>query len=400
MTRSTRAAGRQPATAAVLAAGLLLTGCGGGAGGAPQPASTLHCPADPRAPFVVAVGARSNSAAPVLPEDVTGRLYETARAGAPVSFVRVDGAPQRVFTGRFSTDAGNQVARDNAYRTFAGQLQHAFAQDTHAAKAEADPLAAITLAAREAAGSGTVVLADSGLQTVAPLRFQDGLLTADPAEIVDYLKKRDLLPDLRNQTVIFVGLAETADPQPALDAHLHRNVLATWRAIAAAANAACIDVVDRPLDRRPVSGALPAVSVVQPPAPPAPPRPCGETVLGEANDVGFVQDRDVFRDPAAARQTIGTVADVLRGGRQTAELVGTTADVGPYPGQVQLSRQRAAAVARVLAELGVAASRVRITALGSRFPDYVTDHAADGALLPGPAARNRKVIVRLTCPRG
>jgi len=374
----------------------------------PNPSDpVLHCPALPDAPFAVAVGARANAAVPQLTGALDNRLQDAAHNGQRVTFVRVDGRPEQAYTDTYRVTSVSSGGKNQDWNDFYSRLQTAFSATTKAARPEADLLGALAVAGRATGGApgatarGTVVVADSGLQTVAPLRFQDdggSLLLADPADVVAGLKKAELLPDLTGRTVVFTGLGNTADPQPALDARLHRRLIAIWTAIVNASGAGCIDVLDEPAYPKSVRGTLPAVAVVPLPAPPTPPKPCGETVLGEANDVGFVAESDQFRDPEAARATIGTVAATMRAGRQTAELIGTTANVGDLSGQVRLSAKRAVAVARVLSENGIGADRIHSTGQGSRFDGYVTDHGPSGELLPGPAARNRKVIVRLSCP--
>lgn len=384
----------------VLVAGLLAVLYGSGlfpGGHKPPPPSS--CLTDASLPFVAAVGARANSPAPKMPDTAT-TLLKTAVAGRKVTFIRLDGEPEVVFDETFSPKSANEPARNNEYNTFTKAMQAAFAKDMLATTAEADPLTALTLAARSAPNGGNIVLLDSGLQTVAPLRFQDDdgvLLTAEPKDVVESLRKQDLLPDLNGAHVLLAGLGNVVEPQAALNQRLHKRVIAIWRAIAEAGGAACVEVVDIPESVHTAVDDVPTVTAVPLPKPPPLPPTCGETVLNDRNDVGFVADQAMFLDERAARATIGKIAKLMQDGHQRAELTGTTANVGSLDGQRALSKGRADAVRKVLVDLGIDESRLTTKGLGSKFPGYQQDHGARGELLPGPAATNRKVIVSLSC---
>jgi OmpA-OmpF porin, OOP family len=140
----------------------------------------------------------------------------------------------------------------------------------------------------------------------------------------------------------------------------------------------------------------PAVSVVQPPKP-VEPKTCGTVELGEADNISFKPDSADFRDPAGARTTLQRLADTMRAKKQKADLMGTTASVGPPAGRVELSAQRAAAVKSVLVDLGIAADTITTRGVGTNWPGHVTDLGPGDVLLPGPAAQNRKVVATLTC---
>ena len=357
----------------------------------------LGCPTQAGGPVTLAVGARANSPAPVLPAAVVGLMREAAKTSETISLVRIDGSPTVAFQGTFRTDAANDVARRSELEAFLRQTQDRVGK-LQAKEAEADVLAALNEAARITPEGGTVVLLDSGLQTAGQLRFQDdGTFGADPKEVVDYLRTRELLPKLVGRSVVLVGLGNTAEPQEALDASLRGKVIAMWRAIVDEADASCVEVVDTAASRTSVDAKVP-VTVVPVPAV-APFAPCGTTVLRDGDSVGFLPDQSQFRDPAAARKTIQDLASLVIKGRQRVELVGTTSSAGTSEqGRVELSRQRADAVKSVLIELGVPADRITTKGVGSKWPKRVNDRAPDGSLIPTAAARNRSVVVRLSCP--
>jgi outer membrane protein OmpA-like peptidoglycan-associated protein len=382
------------ALGAVLAL-LPLTGCQD-AGFSVEPVD-LACPSQPGGPVTLAVGARANSAAPVLPPPIVDLVREAAKQSQTVSIVRVDGSPTVSFQGTFRTDAANDVARTSELDQFVRDVQNRVAALRPKAP-EADVLAALGEAARITPAGGTVVLIDSGLQTTGQIRFQDpGTFGADPSEFVTYLRARSLMPALADRSVVLVGLGNTAEPQPALDAGLRARVTALWQTVVQAAGASCVEIVDTAAGRTSVDTDIPVTLVALPSVPPF--QPCGETVLRDGDTVGFLPDQAVFRDPVAARVTLQDLATLVINGRQEVELIGTTATAGPSEeGRVQLSRQRAEAVKSVLVELGVPAERITTVGAGTSWPDRVPDLAPDGSLIPWAAAQNRSVIVRLSCP--
>jgi hypothetical protein len=139
----------------------------------PASAVDLACPSQPGGPVTLAVGARANSPAPVLPPAIVDLMREAAKKNQTISLVRVDGSPTVAFQGTFRTDAANDVARRSELETFLKQTQD------HVGKMlpktpEADVLAALNEAARiTPERAGRVSLIDSGLQTTGQIRFQD-----------------------------------------------------------------------------------------------------------------------------------------------------------------------------------------------------------------------------------
>jgi outer membrane protein OmpA-like peptidoglycan-associated protein len=197
--------------------------------------------------------------------------------------------------------------------------------------------------------------------------------------------------------VVLIGLGNTAEPQAALDPSLRTRVTDLWRSVATSAGAACVQVIDTAASRSSVNTEIPVTPVALPTVPPF--QPCGETVLRDGDTVGFIGDQAIFRDPAAARSTLQQLADLLIGGRQLVELIGTTAAAGNNEAsRVRLSERRAEAVKQVLVEFGVPAERITTRGVGTSWPDRVPDIAPDGSLIPWAAALNRSVIVRLSCP--
>jgi outer membrane protein OmpA-like peptidoglycan-associated protein len=206
-----------------------------------------------------------------------------------------------------------------------------------------------------------------------------------------------VLPTLKQRTVVLVGIGNTVEPQTALDTRTHNNLVAIWRAIAKHAGAACVAVYDQTGGNHPRANDLPAVSTVTIPPVPPPPPPCGQTVLYNSGAVGFRKNIADFIDPAAAHEAIGKIADVMRQGRQRAKLIGTTATDNTVEFRHRLGKQRAEAVKRELVGFGISADRIETVGVGTDWPGHIPDIGPDGHLLPGPAQKNRSVVVELSC---
>jgi OmpA-OmpF porin, OOP family len=369
----------------------------------PDPAPAGSCATTGN--LALAVGARANSPAPVrdeggrpeLPRTVEDLLVGVAQRGGQLSVVRVDGRPASVLTDAFETDGKTEVKQGVDRRRWLSRMRTAIG-GVRATAPEADVLAALTLAAREARPGGTVVLQDSGLQTLDPLDFRQQLLTAEPTELVAYLRSRRLLPDLAGRTLVLVGVGDTVAPQLPLDEAQRHTLVDLWSAVGKAAGA-CVTVSDEVSSVAAVTG-VPAVSPVPVARTRTPDvRPCRDTVLPDSGTVGFVPDRAVYRDPAGARRTLQGIATQIVEGDLAVSLIGTTATSGSEAGRIALSRQRADQVRVTLVELGVPPARiVEVRGVGTHWRTHVPDLAPDGrTLLPGPAAANRSVVIRAGC---
>jgi outer membrane protein OmpA-like peptidoglycan-associated protein len=339
---------------------------------------------EPTGGLAIVVGAHANIPAAELSGAADDALEAAVVAESYLSVVVADGEPFQTAEGRLLASDENSTARDqdreNNRRQARAELTEAAAKTP-----EVDLLTALDVAARSissASGQHTLIVVDSGLSTVAPLDFTEpGLLDADPAALADGLKAAGALPDLTDvDRVVFQGLGDTAPPQQPISQAQRTNLKAIWQAVVAAAGGSS-DVEDAPLtgDARP---GLPWVTPVVPG--PGPVCTVASVTFGE-EDISFRADSAEFVDPDAVARTLQPIAARMAAEQLSATVTGTTARVGSDEGQRALSRQRAQAVADVLAGHAVPPGVLTVAGVGSDFPDYDEDDQA----------ANRKVVIEL-----
>ena len=215
-----------------------------------------------------------------------------------------------------------------------------------------DDLEALSVAADAARAAGDphaeLVLIDSGLDDRGALDFTEpGMLAATPAEVAQQLKASGNLPDLRGFTVLLVGLGYTAPPQAPLSAKWRCGVTRIWGTVVTAAGAKD-EIIPQPgqgpsVDTDQLVKAVPVPPtqpVLVPPAPRGKPHKPTIVIFTQESAVRFEPNTTVFVDPAAAKQALTPIAKWLAADpSRHARLEGTTADVGPMSGQIELSKR-------------------------------------------------------------
>jgi OmpA-OmpF porin, OOP family len=370
-----------------------LAGCGSSPPAAPS-ALAGTCLTNQAAPLALAVGVRSNVPTTHFPAAVSTLLEATANDEQQISLVRIDGQPKIFTPPLFSTTDQNGAARSRDVNNYINsQIIPILHSQVHAQVPQADVLTALNLAAAATGPDGNIVIIDSGLQTVAPLEYQQvGLLMAPPADLVTYLRQKGLIPNLKGRHVLLSGFGYTASPQATLNQPERNNVIAQWEAIIQAGGG-CVTADSGPNTAAAVAG-LPAVSLVPPPATPVF-NNCGTIKLSDAGSVGFIVGTANFRDPSAAQATLQQLANTLKQGSEHITLIGSTSSEGGDAINNPLSGNRADAVQSVLVSTGIAASRITATGEGSHWPGRVVDIGPGGVLLPAQAEQDREVIVQL-----
>lgn len=229
-----------------------------------------------------------------------------------------------------------------------------------------DLLGAVAAAATGA--PGTLLVLDSGVTTTDPLDLRLLGWDGDPAAIVEHLRAVDSLPDLRGWDVKLVGLGRTGGGQTAPGTAQERWLERFWSAVCGAGGARSCEVTP----------------VLDPPRPPPPgtratavvPVPVSRTVrLATGAVQTTVPDSRLGFAPGSAdlspdaEQALAPVAAAYRDAPGPVQVEGYVAFWGDDGYRDRLAQARAAAVARVLAKLGVAPADLTVTGRG----------AADGA---------------------
>jgi outer membrane protein OmpA-like peptidoglycan-associated protein len=371
-----------------------LVGCGSSSSSSSSSSLAGTCITNQAAPLAVAIGARSNVPEANIPDFVTSLVEAAANAGQQISFVRIDGQPKIFTLPLFTTNAQNSAARQQALVEYVNQyVGPILTGEIRAKVAQADVLSALDLAASATGPNGNIIVLDSGLQTVAPLNYQQsGLLMAPPSDVVAFVRQKNLLPALSGRHVLLDGFGYAASPQPALNEAQRDNVVRQWEAIVKVGGG-CVTADTLPNTAAAIAG-LPPVSIVTPPTTPSFSN-CGTFVLEDASTVGFVVGTSTFRDPSAAQATLGRLADTLKHGTEHITLIGSTSSEGGDALNDRLSLARAKAVESVLVSMGIQGSRVTTVGAGSHWSGRVNDIGPGGVLLPGPAETDREVIVQL-----
>lgn len=218
----------------------------------------------PSGALALVIGGRANAPAPAPLPPVRALLEQAAKEAWQATAVVDSGKPKVLAHGHLRTVPGDAEAVARQRTQMADKLE-VVVREGLAEAPEVDLLAALRMAAdslKVTRGPKTLVVIDSGLQTVAPLRFQDrAMWGADPDTTADYLADRKALPKLSGVRLVLTGIGETAAPQPPLTAEQRATLIAMWTAIGERAGAT-VEVLDTPFGT-PARAGLPAVAVVR-----------------------------------------------------------------------------------------------------------------------------------------
>lgn len=377
-------------TAAGCAAALLLAGCGGGE--AERTAAQSGC-TPPDGAVAIAAAGRANAPGVRADPAVLGAVEHAIATETYLAIIDTGGRPRVVEDGELRLTSKNPEAQEderNRNRDGIGRaLQGVRSTTPEAAPLEALGLAAATVRARSA--TGTVVLADSGLQTTGALDYtQPGMLTAEPERLAAQVQAAGQLPDLSGITVLLAGIGSTAAPQPPLDNAARVRLQQQWLALVTAAGAACVYLDEMP-NTQPAPSGVPPVSLVQPPQRQpydlSQPLPLREDVLN------FKDNSPELVNPADAQAQLAPLVEQLRNNDGSIRLTGTTASGGEEPGRLQLSKARAETAKDLFEKMGVDADRITTEGVGTNFPGFESDLDPQGNQIEEIAARNRSVIV-------
>ena len=342
-------------------------------------------------------------------ETLNELMYTAAYSYGHISIVRCDGNPEIVASFDITKPSVSGLSADRldteankAVRTAQAAFSKARAVEPEVDTLQGIALAGTTLSGRS--GDRYLLVMDSGVSTDGYMDFTDNLLNAEPEDIVAALKEAHALPDLRGIHVIWLFLAQTAEPQQELSSAQQYKLRTIWEKVLRAAGAE--DVLFNDIDRTSKSdfNDAPYVSIVDvderkihvPILPRAsePELTVMETVVLDESRVRFLGDQAVFADKNEAEAAIRSAADALLQNPQNRVLVvGTTAGSGSSNFSIALSKARAEAVRDALICFGVDEERMICLGLGGNDPWHIEDTDSSGLLIEEKAQHNRKVLI-------
>lgn len=382
------------AAATALAFAFVLAGC---AGGAPEEGSAEH-PVN-----VVVVGGQVQNQ-PAVPAEVVKEYFDLAVASSAVVDVVVpDGSPYSAIGGPgvVSSAASSSKRKELEEVAISQALATAYSEEAPALTAETDVLSALDLASRDfnSAGNGgenVAVVVHGGLSTSGLLRFQDGLLGAEPSEVVQAVSGE--LPDLSGiDRLVWINCGLVSGGQEELPRSQQERLKETLSAVLAEAGCGSIEFRDLTPGGEPAAG-LPSVTEIEVEREPV----VVETETGASytfsgETLMFRPDSAEFADEAEASAVLSEVASAARAREGRVRVQASTAS---YPWDPEfalaLSQERASAAANALVSLGVDADRIDAEGLGYGGADHVEDIDPEtGLQIPSAAALNRKVTITI-----
>lgn len=378
--------------AAVVTVLATLAGCGGAAASSADPLPK------PTGALAIVVGGHANAPAAVLTGAAAHARDLAVSQQSYFTLVVADGAPFVKEQGplRMSGDTG--TARQRERDANRQRIDDAVAL-AHAQAPESDLLAALRVAAesiQDHPGPHTIVVLDSGLSTTGALNFTNpDVLDAVPQELADALGLVHQLPPLKDMTVRFVGLGNTAEPQQELAGVRRVQLQAIWTQLAQTAGAAQVDVESAPEPSDPQPADLPPVTPV---VLPRGYECAGNVMTITGGALAYQPYTSSFLDPAGAEEILRPVGEQVKSGSMTAVLKGTAADVRDPAEQARLSYLQPQTIADLWLDQGVPVQLLTVVGLGSDFPGRVAERNAAGAFDPVAAEANRRITITFSAP--
>ncbi|MEB0004019.1 OmpA family protein [Cryobacterium sp. RTC2.1] len=351
----------------------------------------------------IIVSVHANAPAPALPIELKATVDAAITASAPISVIALDGNPEVIYSsGPYKISQVNPTATNDDITA----QETALLAAVSSAKADSNG-SNLGLAVRVAkdqstavnVSNPTIIIIDSGLpDTGTPNLTDPGMTVADPAEVASMVKQRDGLPDLTGSTIELVGFGYTAAPQAQLTGTQLENIAQIWEESFKRMNATTVTVLPVPRSGNgpDTTFTTKTVEVSADPTPNLIEVSLHPLIYGDGSSLGFQPGTADFREAAAAKATLDSIALWLTGSpTHIATIIGTTAGTDTLESQIHLGQLRADAVARELLNRGCTAAQITATGVGTQWPGYVNDVRADGTLDPGIAALNRTTQITL-----
>lgn len=239
----------------------------------------------------------------------------------------------------------------------------------------------------------TMVILDSGVQTIGALDLREGRLYHEPAELIDAVADSGTLPDLEGVTVRMPRLGVVVPPQDPLVTDARASLTAIWTEYFSATGATDVTLGTGNVVPTPQDTDLPPVTPIPVTRPePVPVREC--RMLLEEGSVSFAPESAELKDVDQVRQMLEEVHQSLGGCVGPYVIEGSTATWGTPKDAADFSLQRATNVAEVLVAVsGVALGDMTLIGWGHDWPCRVEDVDSNGELDREIAVNNRVVVI-------
>ncbi|MGH9920478.1 MAG: hypothetical protein ACRD6W_16610, partial [Nitrososphaerales archaeon] len=267
------------------------------------------------APVVAVVVAQRQGSVPITDADIRGLVDHLVAEGARVSAITADGQPAATASEHLAATGPNPLFVNRA-KMLEERRGDKLLLSAKATTPQSDTLTAITMAARAVSvgADRQIVVVDSGLSTVAPLAFQDGILNDDPHQVVAFLRAANELPDLGGDQVTWYALGQTTSPQAPLTTADQKRLGAIWTAILRASGARSVHMVQTPFVAAAADPSLPKVTAV--------PVAALESLSGvpqlsvalSPKELAFTPGEATYLDPSQAGDVLQTVAHQITAG--------------------------------------------------------------------------------------
>lgn len=326
-------------------------------------------------------------------------IYKACYSYGDFSAIVVDGNPQ--ICASYEIKRPDKMVDSSKHKSIAEDYTNQVSSslsDAVAQAPEVDTLQAILMSANALNESDCeikkMLIYDSGLSTAGLLNFAEkNIIDADPQVIVERLNEFNAIPDLSGIDVSWVGLGEVCENQTRLTTSYKAKLQAIYEAVLKAGNANSIDFDTSPLTNETSDFDFPNVSEVV-----IPQDSIGDDITiikFDSETINFQKDTVEFIDKNAAKKALDGVADKLINNQSlNVVLVASTATYGTVVSCENLAEKRGNAVKKLLVEMGVNHSQLRIYALGQAESKLrVDDLDSKGNLIPGEAEKNRAVFI-------
>ena len=346
--------------------------------------------------MVIAATATANEPTPALPTDILQMLRSASASSTAATAYIVPPSDRQPtilpLTLRADGQVENGPRRSDAVDADISAVERAL--ENEAATGQLDLLGTMATAVRAASPPATLIVVSSGLSTAGGFDLRQVGWGADPSSVAAQLKANELLPDLADWRVVFVGLGDVAGRQPALPLPQQTTLTSYWMAICQAAGAAScsVDNTARPQLASHITNPVPVVPV---PTVTSVTAPMHQTVTTLPDTLLFQLDSSVLVPSAAT--VLQPVAQRARSQHQLVSITGyASPDGGTSAYNLALSAQRADAVRNQLIALGLPAGQItQVTGAGTagQRPDACLVH---GQLDEAVCAQLRRVVVVLS----